>query len=300
MSRVFNDSVFNYQDVYDLAVEEGKDGDVFVELGVWKGESIIYLAEKVIESGKKINIFAVDLWGGNAFTGSTEKASMYNPTVYDEFIENLGNLKNVVKIVRMDSAKAADLFADKGVKFCFVDADHTYEKCSLDIIKWLPKVTWIMAGHDHHHQPVADAVDAIIGRANYIISGNTWIHKIQNTAIINVDSIDFETLCKNVATGVNFSLSRWGDGEWQCLLGTHTHNCDQHQYLPTLRQALKAVISSKPEYLLGIQQHSQRSMGKEIAPYHNNLKWCNADMMHNASISANLDEFHKAYFGKPG
>ena len=34
-----------------------------------------------------------------------------------------------------------------------------------------------------------------------------------------------------------YSFSRWGDGEWLCLLGAKGMNCDKHQYFPELREA---------------------------------------------------------------
>lgn len=56
------------------------------------------------------------------------------------------------KIYRMDSATAADKFANGSLDFVYLDGDHSLEGCYRDIVAWCPKVRrgGILAGHDYY------------------------------------------------------------------------------------------------------------------------------------------------------
>jgi len=57
------------------------------------------------------------------------------------------------KVYRMDSIHAASRLDDRSVDFVYIDADHSYEGCSRDILAWAPKVRsgGILAGHDYYN-----------------------------------------------------------------------------------------------------------------------------------------------------
>ena len=42
----------------------------------------------------------------------------------------------------------------------------------------------------------------------------------------------FDKMIEAIESKENFSLSRWGDGEWMCLLGYKGRNTDKHNYYP--------------------------------------------------------------------
>lgn len=89
--------------------------------------------------------------------------------------------------------------------------------------------------------------------------------------------------------GTPFAFSRWGDGEWHAVLGrVRGHNCDRHPFSLPLSQALRAVLDSRPPYLLGMQRLAQRIMGPRIRAYLeprtlHRLDWIDADVFHDAS-----------------
>ena len=87
-----------------------------------------------------------------------------------------------------------------------------------------------------------------------------------------------------------FAFSRWGDGEWRAVLGVkdeHHSNCDGHHYFESMCGALRKVLSSRPEYLLGMQPLAMRDYGKEIRD------WLKLDGMSPEDF-INADVFHKA------
>jgi hypothetical protein len=64
--------------------------------------------------------------------------------------ERLQMHRKRVKIHRMKSLNAVQLFEDKSVDFVYIDACHQYESVKTDIRCWFPKVVagGIIAGHD--------------------------------------------------------------------------------------------------------------------------------------------------------
>lgn len=107
----------------------------------------------------------------------------------------------------------------------------------------------------------------------------------------------FEELIGMLRDKIRFSWSRWGDGEWNCVLGAPGANCDGHEYFPDLGAALKAVLESRPQYFLGLQ-----SLGVNLCRgnpeferlfYLNQPRWGNSEILHGASMAGRLGEFFK-------
>ena len=109
---------------------------------------------------------------------------------------------------------------------------------------------------------------------------------------------DFDMLCAKLKERDNFSLSRWGDGEWSCVLGRDGRNCDDHPYAKDLSLALATVLLQDQRYYMGMQSKAMRDMGDEITRWvrHHGvqIEWCDADIIHDASIADRLDEMYDA------
>lgn len=104
---------------------------------------------------------------------------------------------------------------------------------------------------------------------------------------------DFDTMLRKLYAGEVFSWSRWGDGEFNCILNVDGQNCDGHKYFPDLGTALKAVLESKPNYFLGLQE-----LGRNIwkgNPEFDRLialnTWGSSEILHHASAAGRLQEF---------
>jgi hypothetical protein len=50
---------FDWPEFYRRAVREAGGGDVFVEVGCWLGRSLLFLAQEIRGSGKKISLWGV-------------------------------------------------------------------------------------------------------------------------------------------------------------------------------------------------------------------------------------------------
>jgi hypothetical protein len=105
--------------------------------------------------------------------------------------------------------------------------------------------------------------------------------------------MDYQELISKVDLGEQFSLSRWGDGEWYALLGRYPTgaNCDNHKYFPSLGKALVSVLASSPEYYLGIQPLAKAKVPEDIQRFTTayNLKWIDSSLLHRASIRGEME-----------
>ncbi len=94
-----------------------------------------------------------------------------------------------------------------------------------------------------------------------------------------------------------FAFSRWGDGEWHCVLGHKGRNCDGHSYFTDLGASLAHVLREQ-SHTFGMQSLAKRTMGEEITKWlqANSLDplWTDADILHNAAWDGRLHEFTDA------
>lgn len=175
----------DYLPFWDTAVETAPHGGTIVELGVFCGKSLMYLAHKAMESEKKLRIVGVD-----TFQGSPEFRDRvyFNDVTWPDFpigsiisecMANLGaiGLLRDVTLIVCDSVSAASLFAPNSVHAVFLDADHTEQAVRDDIAAWMPRVSkggWI-GGHDVWTFPdVGKVVREVFPDATIITERSWW------------------------------------------------------------------------------------------------------------------------------
>ena len=107
----------------------------------------------------------------------------------------------------------------------------------------------------------------------------------------NINRLDPQMLLEDIRNEQPFTFSRWGDGEWRSVLGTSQQsNCDEHAFFPKMQKQLIAVLLSKPQYMLGMQNMALTMLGKQIdcfiqQNHLTSLQWYDADVFHRASAS---------------
>ncbi len=147
---------FSFHPVYDLFAREAPEGSTIVELGVFCGRSLAYLA--TVTKPKQCRVIGVDTFLGSPefetgvkFEGRpwAEAPRGILSTMAIQNLEAAGVLGDVSLVVG-DSARSAGLFPDRSVWAVFVDADHSYEGVRRDISAWWPKLVpgGYMAGDD--------------------------------------------------------------------------------------------------------------------------------------------------------
>jgi predicted O-methyltransferase YrrM len=134
---------FSYDYIYKHAVETAQDGELFVEVGSFKGRSSAYLAVEILNSGKKIQFDCVDTWEGSSEHQEgalAEVKEVVAGTLYETFTNNMKPVEGLYRAVRMTSLEAASQYADNSIDFLMLDGAHEYEAVKLDILAFLPKM----------------------------------------------------------------------------------------------------------------------------------------------------------------
>lgn len=159
---------FDFQDLYSKFIRELPSESKIVEIGVWKGKSVSYLAVEAINSGKNIKIYAVDSWDETPI----------HPEGYTTFLSNIEPIKHVINVIKKPSLEATKLFEDESLDVVFIDALHDYENVKKDIFAWYPKVkqNGYIAGHDYN-EGVKQAVDEIFGFRNIKQTNSSWLFR---------------------------------------------------------------------------------------------------------------------------
>jgi hypothetical protein len=174
---------FNMEKQYLYLLENTPEGGVFVELGTWKGKSTTFLVTEMINKGRKINFYAIDLFKNDPNIKDKKEIDAYGKefSILDEYKNNTKHITNYYNTIVSDSSKAASLFEDASVDVIFIDAGHTYDAVKSDIINWLPKIKkgGIIAGHDYRESwknDVIKAVHELVGEPDFV-ENNCWFKK---------------------------------------------------------------------------------------------------------------------------
>ena len=172
--HVFWEQIEGWFDFFLLYREmvEKYDNATFVEIGTWKGQSTVFMAEKIRFFKRNIKVYAIDIFGPYMSEGKQEDST----DIYNEFIENIEPYKDFIIPIKGDSSIVANQFEDKSVDFIFIDGGHDYEVVKKDIQSWYPKLKdgGVFGGHDYCWDGVKQAVDECFqNRVN--VRGITWL-----------------------------------------------------------------------------------------------------------------------------
>jgi methyltransferase family protein len=197
--------VCDFDDIQQHAVDAAKDGDVFVEVGCFVGESMAALIDKVKASGKDIDLYAVDLFdiaemckdGGYDLDTHVMTPQGLTPRKWidqhgpycmlRDFCANLGHAGRDLFLTDTLIGRSVEMaahFDDMSLRFCFIDAGHSYDNVLADLIAWYPKmrddVPIFFAGHDWHASADVRRAVSEFAKSNGMMIGTTqssWILK---------------------------------------------------------------------------------------------------------------------------
>lgn len=112
-----------------------------VEIGVMRG----HFSEQLLDRIPECNLTCVDLWSTYGFSHRTDESQLANFKAATE------RLKDRATILRMVSMDALVQFEDSSLDFVFIDGDHTFDFCMMDIICYSRKVKTggMVAVHDY-------------------------------------------------------------------------------------------------------------------------------------------------------
>lgn len=155
-----------------------------VEIGVWRGS----LSKELLERRPKLELWMVDPWRESEPGSQWEQSGSRMATDLTQCELNIAfeqaralreRMGGRAKIVRATSSKAV-YTVPSGLDFVFVDGDHSYEGCKLDIELYTPKLvrarnSWI-GGHDFggRFEGVDRAVREAFGDRFEVGEDKTW------------------------------------------------------------------------------------------------------------------------------
>lgn len=119
-----------------------------------------------------------------------------------------------------------------------------------------------------------------------------WINRIYVKKYITLCHKDLHYYVDKLNQNTPFSFSRYGDGEWNAILGKPGMNCDGHEFFPEMGKLLKNALLHPLDYIYAIQRAALRGEGRKISLLLKensiNLAWHNSDIFHYANIDGRL------------
>ena len=147
------------------AITEAKPG-IVVEVGVWKGASVVTLAKEIQRQKLDAVVIAIDTWLGSSEHYLWEKFipdldfEFGYPRLYHKFAANIVNegLADIVVPLPLDSINAFQLLKEKAIRpdVLHVDAGHDYHSVMADLKAWWPQLKdgGVLVGDDYFSKPI--------------------------------------------------------------------------------------------------------------------------------------------------
>jgi predicted O-methyltransferase YrrM len=147
------------------AIEEARP-KIVVEVGVWKGASVVTLAKAIQQLNLDAVVIAIDTWLGSSEHYLWEKFipdldfEFGYPRLYHKFAANICNegLREQVVPLPLDSINGFQLLKTKGIhpEVLHIDAGHDYLSVMADLKAWWPQLRegGILIGDDYFKKPL--------------------------------------------------------------------------------------------------------------------------------------------------
>lgn len=114
--------------------------------------------------------------------------------------------------------------------------------------------------------------------------------------------LEYSDVIEKLNSNTPFAFSRWGDGEFAIVKGEgRIYNIIINREGPIISKytyVLEDILERTPNYYIGIQPLAKSTFPNLVENYTRHLKTFNADILHHASISKNLQLFIDALLTK--
>ena len=169
-----------------LVEEDSLRAPLVVEVGVFRGRSVIFLAEELARHTDAATVWGVDPGEGLFGLGSPKHGPHlghaypgFEGPSHAELLQNIARAGVNVAIAKEESAEASKWFLEESLAMVFLDGDHEPEAVRADILAWTPKLArgGILAGHDYGHYAwpgVKAVVDELRDRERAAIEQSVW------------------------------------------------------------------------------------------------------------------------------
>jgi len=147
------------------AMEQARPA-IVVEVGVWKGASVVTMAKAIQRLKLDAVVIAIDTWLGSSEHYLWEKFipdldfEFGYPRLYHKFAANICNegLREQVVPLPLDSINGFQLLKAKGIRpdVLHIDAGHDYLSVMADLKAWWPQLKdgGVLIGDDYFKKPL--------------------------------------------------------------------------------------------------------------------------------------------------
>jgi len=190
---IFDESSFNFKDLYLHIIKNSKNNSKFVEVGSREGRSSCYMSVEIANSNKDIDFYCIDSWDKLSQPISYQIES--DP--YNKFLSNMKPVEDYYIPLKLNSIDASKKFKNNSLDFVFIYPSRNYEEVKNEITHWLPKIKsgGVLAAHNYSSSEfphIKMAADEILGEANLIKVDKCFVYykdKLNNFPTINVISL---------------------------------------------------------------------------------------------------------------
>lgn len=163
--------------IYEEMVNKAKDGDYFVEIGVFLGQSTTRMCELIRDSKKNIKFDAIDIFWTIPHAINNYKDAGHPKEFLDYFtdmeekwnVDILGVVKHplhslalmdYVNLITCDEKYAHFIYKDNSINFLWIDGDHHPDVVYNDLVNYWPKLKkgGVIGGDDIHYSEVLSDV----------------------------------------------------------------------------------------------------------------------------------------------
>ena len=139
---------------------------IVVEVGVWKGASVVTMAKELQRLQQDAVVIAIDTWLGSSEHYLWEKFipdldfEFGYPRLYHKFAANICNegLQDYVVPLPLDSINGFQLLKARGIRpdVLHIDAGHDYQSVMGDLKAWWPQLNpgGVLIGDDYFKKPL--------------------------------------------------------------------------------------------------------------------------------------------------
>ena len=166
------------EDIYKIIIDKLEDGDSVVEIGTFFGQSTIFMASLIKQSGKRIKFDTIDsLWQIDADVRRGDHPKSFYEYRFSKELTNipidelikahyrLCGVEEYINLMIGDSRWLWKWYDEESLKFVYIDGDHNYDIVKLDMNNWWSrvKVGGYMGGDD------IDAYPSVLKAMNELI-----------------------------------------------------------------------------------------------------------------------------------
>jgi len=157
------------------------DGGTYLELGSFVGGSLLCIYEATKLSGRSVNFIAIDSFVepiGSISHQSLVKEGLSTEEWFHRFTGSIPRLT----LIKETTDNAKEKIKDNSVDLIFIDAGHTYEEVTKDLINYWPKLKkdGVLLGHDYRHisPKVVEAISDVFGRKEFVLPKNAQMFMV--------------------------------------------------------------------------------------------------------------------------